>query len=515
VRTARLAAGLVLVGLLCAVPSSSAETVVVGSKNFPESRLLAEIFARVIEDNTGLEVERRFNLAGTQVCFSALRTGAIDLYPEYTGTGLVTLLGRQPRGDATETLNEVRREFLERWDLVWLPPLGFENAYELAVPTELAERHGLKSISDLVPVAGELTAGLGYEFMEREDGLRGLREVYGLEFADVRAMQQALKYQAAAERKIDCLDVYTTDGRLLLADLVVLVDDRGFFPPYSAAPLAREETLRRYPEIGNALATIADAFNEERMRQLNLRVQEGGESIARVAQDALNALGSSSGRVVGDAETLDGSWLGQIWSQRTTLGHQTLRHLHLTVLALGLGILVAVPLGMALERRRQWAEPVIRVVGITQTIPSIAILAFMIPLLGIGFLPALVALWVYSLFPILRSTYTGLREASPDAVAAGRALGMTGRQLLVWIRLPLAVPVILAGVRTSAVLIVGTATLAAFIGAGGLGEPIVAGLQLADSRVILSGAIPAALLAIAVDLALGIVERGLTPRGLR
>jgi osmoprotectant transport system permease protein len=328
-------------------------------------------------------------------------------------------------------------------------------------------------------------------------------------------MQQALKYQAAAERKIDCLDVYTTDGRLLLADLVVLVDDRVFFPPYSAAPLARAETLRRYPEIGNALATIADAFDEARMRQLNLRVQEGGESIERVAQDALNALGSSSGRAVGDAEVRGGSWLGHIWSQRTTLGHQTLRHLHLTVLALGLGILVAVPLGMALERRRRWAEPVIRVVGITQTIPSIAILAFMIPLLGIGFRPALVALWVYSLFPILRSTYTGLREASPDAVAAGRALGMTGRQLLVWIRLPLAVPVILAGVRTSAVLIVGTATLAAFIGAGGLGEPIVAGLQLADTRMILSGAIPAALLAVAVDLALGIVERGLTPRGLR
>jgi osmoprotectant transport system permease protein len=170
---------------------------------------------------------------------------------------------------------------------------------------------------------------------------------------------------------------------------------------------------------------------------------------------------------------------------------------------------------MLLERHPDWAEPTIRLVGMTQTIPSIAILAFMIPLLGIGFAPALAALWIYSLFPILRSTYTGLRDASPAAVAAGHALGMTGRQILLWIRLPLAVPVILAGVRTSAVLIVGTATLAAFIGAGGLGEPIVAGLQLADSRMILSGAIPAALLAVAVDLLLGAVERGLTPHGVR
>ena len=251
------------------------------------------------------------------------------------------------------------------------------------------------------------------------------------------------------------------------------------------------------------------------MRELNLRVQEGGEAVEKVAHDALEALGLSSASPVEGAQSRD-RWLpGYLWSQRTALGRQGLRHLQLTALALGLGILVAVPLGMALERKRRWAEPVIRLVSVTQTIPSIAILAFMIPLLGIGFGPARAALCVYSLFPILRSTFTGLRDASPDAVAAGRALGMTGEQLLLWIRLPLAVPVILAGVRTSAVLIVGTATLAAFIGAGGLGEPIVAGLQLADSKMILSGAIPAALLAVAVDLVLGAVERALTPRGVR
>ena len=283
----RAATALLLALVGAFTPAAARESVVVGSKNFAESRLLAEMFARLLEARTELVVERRLNLAGTQVCFEALRSGSIDLYPEYTGTGLVTLLGESPRGDASETLNHVRREFLARFDLRWLPPLGFENAYELAVPSELARQHGLRTISDLARVAPDLRAGLGYEFIERADGLPGLRETYGLRFREVRALQQALKYQAAAARELDCLDVYTTDGRLLVHDLTVLEDDRGFFPPYQAAPLIRGETLRAHPEIGNTLSLLADALDEEAMRALNLRVQEQGEPIERVAQEAL------------------------------------------------------------------------------------------------------------------------------------------------------------------------------------------------------------------------------------
>jgi osmoprotectant transport system permease protein len=490
-----------------------AETIVVGSKNFPENRLLAEMFARAIEERTELRVERRLNLAGTQVCFAALESGAIDLYPEYTGTGLVTILDLPAEGDATSTLNTVRREFRARYDLVWLAPLGFENAYELAVPRELAERKGLRSISDLVPVATSMRAGFGYEFIEREDGLPGLRRVYGLELGEVVGMQQALKYRAAEERRVDVIDVYTTDGRLLVADLTVLEDDRGFFPPYTAAPLVHGATLRRHPEIATALGFLAGALDADRMRRLNLRVQEDGEPIEAVAADALRRLGIDSTATAPAGERRSGL-AAYVWEHRETLLGQTARHLQLSGLALGLGILIAVPLGMLLARRPSWAEPVTRLVGVTQTIPSIALLAFMIPLLGVGFRPALVALWVYSVYPILRNTLTGLRDASPDAVAAGRALGMTDRQILRLVQLPLAIPVILAGVRTSAVLTIGTATLAAFIGAGGLGEPIVSGLQLADGVRILSGAIPAALLAVFVDLLLGSAERVLTPRGL-
>jgi len=503
-----------LIACALVMPAVGQDRVVVGSKNFAENRLLAEMFARLLEAETDLTIERRLNLAGTQVCFEALRSGAIDLYPEYTGTGLVTLLGQPPRGDATKTLNHVRTEFARRFDLRWLPPLGFENAYELAVPSDVAEKFQLRTISDLSRVSSQLRAGLGYEFIERDDGLPGLRETYGLEFKSVRALQQTLKYQAAAAREVDCLDVYTTDGRLLVYDLEILEDDLSFFPPYQAAPLIRGGTLRAHPEIGNVLALLADALNEDAMRGLNLRVQEKGEPIERVAQQALEELGLVGEASVDAVSTREVSFLGYLWAQRYDLGSRTLEHLALTALALALGILVTVPLGLMLERHRSAAEPMIRAIGVTQTIPSIALLAFMIPCLGVGFVPAIVALWIYSLFPILRNTYTGVRDAVPDAVNAASALGMTETQVLRRVRLPLSIPVILAGVRTSAVLTVGTATLAAFIGAGGLGVPIVAGLQLADTKRILSGALPAAALALLVDFALAGAERLLRPRGI-
>ncbi|MEO8326984.1 MAG: ABC transporter permease [Nitrospirota bacterium] len=193
---------------------------------------------------------------------------------------------------------------------------------------------------------------------------------------------------------------------------------------------------------------------------------------------------------------------------------RTGEHLGLSGLGVFLGILIAIPLGLALEQWRKGAETIIRIVGMLQTIPSIALLAFMIPIFGVGALPAIMALWMYSLFPILRNTYSGLRDAAPNVVETGRALGMTEWQILRTIRLPLAAPTIMAGIRTSAIWTVGTATLAAFIGAGGLGVPIVAGLQLADTNLILSGALPATVLALSVDGLLGRVEQWARPRGL-
>ena len=523
---AALALALVLASPTAArAAAAPAGRIVVGSKNFEESRLLAEIFAQLLEARTGLTVERRLNLAGTQVCFEALRAGAIDVYPEYTGTGLISILGQPAAGpaarDSRATLAAVRREFLARWDLWWLSPLGFENAFEIAVPRELAARERLATISDLARVAPRLTAGFGHEFVGRPDGLPGLARAYGLRFARVERLQQALQYQAAGERRIQALDVYTTDGRLVRYGLTVLRDDRGFFPPYEAAPLVRGATLAEHPEVGAVLGLLGGAFDEQRMRALNFRLQERGESEVEVARDALAELGlvgraaGAAGGAGADAPgRRDGNFASYLWRERRPLLRRTAEHLGLTALALALGAAVAVPLGLWLERHRRAAEGAIRALGVTQTVPSLALLAFMIPLLGVGAPPAVAALWIYSLFPMVRNTYSGVRDADPRAVEAATALGMTPGQVLRQVRLPLAAPVLMAGVRTAAVLTVGTATLAAFIGAGGLGEPIVTGLQLADTRMILSGAVPAAALALLVDAALGRLERFVRPPGL-
>jgi osmoprotectant transport system permease protein len=229
-----------------------------------------------------------------------------------------------------------------------------------------------------------------------------------------------------------------------------------------------------------------------------------------VASEALDELGLKGRAVVTSHEAQRTGIVEYLASERATLLSRTLRHLLLVGASLAFAILIGVSLGLLLERSSR-AEPVIRSVGVLQTLPGIALLAFMIPVLGIGVVPALVALVLYSLYPIVRNTFTGVRDADPSAVDAARALGMTDVQILRQVRLPLAAPVIMAGIRTAAVIDVGTATLAAFIGAGGLGEPIVSGLALSDTRMILSGAIPAALLALAVDATLAGVERFVRP----
>ncbi|MGE0473795.1 MAG: glycine betaine ABC transporter substrate-binding protein [Nitrospirales bacterium] len=500
------------------IPLAVAEnTITVGSKNFMENRLLAEVFAQLIESKTRLIVIRRLGMAGTQVCFEALKTGGIDLYPEYTGTGLVTLLGEQPIGEPTAVLNRVRAEFVKRWNLWWIAPLGFENAYALALPRDRAEALNVRTISDLVRIAPTLKAGFGYEFIERQDGLPGLKRKYGVQFKEVVGMQETLKYQATANGDVDLLDVYTTDGRLSVYDFLILEDDQHFFPPYDASVLIRGETLKQHPDLAPVLSMLTNALTPQRMREWNLRIQEQGQPIAQVARDILHDL-----HLLTDPQPLlsetpspaTPSLFVYMWNMRGTLAYRTMEHVSLAGLGLLLGIALALPIGLILERWRTGAETIIRAIGMSQTIPSIALLAFMIPLFGVGTLPAIMALWIYSLFPILRNTYSGLRDAAPNVVETGRALGMTEWQILRSIRLPLAAPTIMAGVRTSAIWTLGTATLAAFIGAGGLGVPIVAGLQLADVNLILSGALPATILALAVDALLALVEQAVKPRGL-
>lgn len=493
-----------------AVPSPR---VVVATKPFGESYLLGEMFSQLLESR-GMAVERRPGLGATEIAFGALKTGAIDVYPEYTGTGLFAILGEQALGDRAAVYDRVSRAFAERFDTRWLPPLGFENTYAIAVRRPTADSLGLRTLSDLAREGSRLRGGLTPDFIGRPDGLVGLQRAYGLQLKEVRSLLPAVKYRALAAGEVDVIDGYSTDGLIERYHLAVLTDDRHFFPPYEAAALVNGNFARTNPAAIAALTELSGRLEVGTMRQLNERVEAAGEPIPSVARDALRSLGlvaTVARDSVTQRSTGKPSLLAYLWERRSDLARMTARHLLLAGVSLLAAILLGVPLGLALERRRRMAEGTIRAVGLLQTIPGIALLAFMIPLFGIGVGPALAALVLYAILPILRNTYTGVRDASPSAVNAASALGMTDRQVLRHVRLPLAAPIIMAGVRTAAVINVGTATLAAFVGAGGLGDPIVAGLALSDTHMILSGAIPAAVLALAVDLLLGIAERAVTP----
>lgn len=518
----RLAALLAIVfALIVPAKAQDDRPIVVASKPFGESYLLAEMFAQLLEAR-GVAVERRPGLGATEVAFEALRTGAVDVFPEYTGTALVAVLhDRLPPNrlaDPRQVFAHVSRAFAQRYGMRWLPPLGFQNTYAIAVRRDTAARFGLATLSDLTRHGGELRGGFTADFISRPDGLAGLVGAYGegLRPGSVRPLSPALKYQALASGGVEMIDGYSTDGLLARYDLVTLADDRHFFPPYEAAALLSRRAAAR-DDVVAALGALSGRLDEATMRRLNRRVEVDGGDVRRVAGSALRELG-----LIGDGAAADegvdaggDGLLTYMWGRRDVLARLTLWHLWLVAAALAAACAVAIPLGLWLERRRRTAAGVLGALAAVQTIPSIALLAFMVPLLGIGAWPALLALWLYALFPIARATFVGVRDADPAAVEAAEALGATPGQRLRLVRLPLAAPFIMAGVRTAAVITVGAATLAAFIGAGGLGEPIVEGLALADARMILSGAIPAALLALAVDGALAWVEARLKPAHLR
>ncbi len=360
-----------------------APAVVVASKPFGESYVLAEMFARLLESR-GVAVDRRLGLGATEIAFGALRAGAIDVYPEYTGTGLVAILGETPAGGPHDVFARVSRAFRERWGVRWLPPLGFENTYAIAVRRRTADSLGLRTLSDLAPVAPRLIGGFTPDFIGRDDGLPGLRRAYDLDFRDVRSLLQAVKYEALATGSVDVIDGYSTDGFIARYDLVVLEDDRGFFPPYDAAALVGRRLAEERPDVVAALSELSGRLDAVHMRDLNRRVELDGEAVAAVAERALRELGllGAPGAAAQSAPRVAGrGTLGRyLWDRRSNLLALTLRHLLLVGVSLIAGIAVAIPLGLALERTPRAAEPAVRSIGLLQVVPGIALLAFMIPL---------------------------------------------------------------------------------------------------------------------------------------
>ncbi|HSG88590.1 MAG TPA: glycine betaine ABC transporter substrate-binding protein [Pseudomonadales bacterium] len=490
---ARTVLVLLLIGLLpCATRAGDAGSVSVGSKNFNESYLLGEITAQLLE-GAGFEVARRFGLGGTLICYEALIGDEIDVYVEYTGTITQTILASPVRGT-----REAITAPLAALGLRTLPELGFDNTYALAMDGERAQAEGIERISDLVGRT-DLLFAFSHEFIDRDDGWRGLRQVYGFEQTPT-GIEHGLAYQAIANDSIDVTDAYSTDGDLQRFGLRVLEDDRGFFPRYAALPLVRED----FPDAAaRVIAQLDGRIDAARMRRLNAQVVVEQRSFAAVAAEFLAEEGLTGAGGSADA------------GLRSALIANTAAHLRLTGVALLLAVLVGLPLGILVHRSRRVSRVVLYVAGLLQTIPSIALLALLIPVLGIGWAPAVVALFLYSLLPILRSTVTALLTVDPLLRRVAVGMGLTPVQQIRWLLLPMALPNVLAGIRTAAVISIGTATLAAFVGAGGLGQPIVTGLALNDPGMILEGAVPAAGLALLTELSFEWLERRLIPAHLR
>ncbi|MEX2121182.1 MAG: glycine betaine ABC transporter substrate-binding protein [Pirellulales bacterium] len=465
--------------------------VVVGAKKFTESILLAEMAAQLARQ-AGIE-SRRDDLGGTQALWLALTQGDIDVYPEYTGTITRQILKADPPDLAAA---------LAEHGIRMSKPLGFRNNYALGMRKDTAAALGIRAISDL-RTHPDLRLGFTHEFLDRPDGWPGLKRQYGLPQRGARGYSHSIAYRALVEGAIDVMELYTTDGEISAYDLLVLDDDRRFFPTYEAVWLYRADSAAG---LLDQLRLLEGRISEAEMQRLNALVQQQKLDEGRVAAEFL------SEKLGVNAETSD-----EPLSRRVL--RTTLEHLLLVVPSLAAAVLAAVPLGVLAARRPKLGQVVLAATGLLQTIPSLALLLFMIPVMkalldrGTGVYPAAAALFLYSLLPIVRNTHAGMTGISASLRESAEALGLPASAIFWRIELPLASRTILAGVKTAAVINVGTATLGGFIGAGGYGRPILRGIDKFDVPLMLEGAIPAALLALAVQGVFELAERALAPSG--
>jgi len=487
--------------LLCATHGVLAQqTLVIGSKRFTESYILGEIVTQTAR-SAGAQVEHKQGMGNTGILFSALKSGSIDLYPDYTGTVARELL--KSEASDLESLNRG----LQPLGLGVAVPLGFEDTYALAMLDAEAQRLGVSSIGDLA-AHRELRFGLSHEFLNRNDGWPGLAKTYGLPQAP-SGLDHGLAYEALAARQIDVMDIYSTDAKIAKYKLRVLRDDRHFFPEYAGVLVYRLDVPQRFPQAWAALQKQQGRISAAQMVAMNAEAELNGKPFNEIAATFLASEGAkraqSSGRT-GFWSLLFGSDFWRLTGQ----------HLLLVFASLAVAVIVGIPLGIWAARSAAAAQPILAIVGVVQTVPSLALFAFLIPVLGtIGTWPALVALFLYSLLPIVRNTHSGLADIAPPLQESARALGLPSGARLRLIELPLASRSILGGIKTSAVINVGTATIAAFIGAGGYGERITTGLALNDNAMLLAGAVPAAALALLVHALFELLDRRLIPAGLR
>jgi osmoprotectant transport system permease protein len=479
-------------------PAHGAEPLRIGSKRFTESYVLGEILAQAASRG-GERAEHRPGLGNTAILFEALRSGAIDAYPEYTGTIAAEILKVPNLGGETPLDLDAINARLAPMGLAARFPLGFSNSYAIGMREADAAKLGLSRLSDLAR-APALVLGLSHEFLGRRDGWPGMKAAYALPQSP-RGLDHGLAYEALAAGQVQAIDLYTTDAKIAREGVRVLEDDKAFFPRYDAVVLHRIEAATRHPQAFAAIARLQGRLDAPAMRALNARAEIDRVSFGDVAREFLDAR---------PAGTRRGLWAAVFAED---FGRLTAQHTGLVFGSLLAATLCGIPLGILAAKVRWVAQPVLAVTGLAQTLPSLALLAILIPLTGqIGAVPALIALFLYGLLPIVRNTHAGLMEVPRGQRDAGRALGLTDRTILATIELPLAAGTIAAGVKTAAVIGVGTATIAAFVGAGGYGERIAQGLALNDNEALLAGALPAAGLALAVHATFELAERYLGRR---
>jgi len=460
------------------------EPVRAGTKVFTESVLLGELVTQSIEAD-GRDAELIKQLGGTQILWSALLDGEIDVYPEYTGTIIEEILADTDIRSIAE-LDSV----LATYEIEMTRPLGFNNTYAIGMKEEVAGDLGIRTISDL-RAHPELSYGFSNEFMDRSDGWPGLRQAAGLLPESVRGLDHDLAYRGLQAENIQVIDLYSTDPEIQYYDLRVLEDDLNYFPEYEAVYLYRSELET---SIVESIRRFEGAISRDAMVSMNAAVKIDREGDSAVASRFL------SERFGIESDVYEEGMWDRLW-------RNTIDHLYLVGISLGLAILFAIPLGVIAVKVKAIETPLLGAVGILQTVPSLAILVFMIPLFGIGAFPAIAALFLYSLLPIVRNTHSGIKSIAGPLMESARALGLPNSFILRRIELPLAVPSILAGIKTSAVINVGTATLGALIGAGGYGQPILTGIRLDSVPLILEGAIPAAVLALLVQGLFDLIEK--------
>jgi len=478
--------------LLILAPTARSADITIGSKNFTESVIVGDLAQQSLVD-AGLSAEHRRQLGGTRILWEALLAGAIDVYPDYTGTLRFEILASEQLAD-----DSALPAALARYGVGMTRSLGFENSYAIAMRADQATELGIRSITDLARHPS-LRVALSNEFVDRADGWRALAAAYELPQRP-RGLDHDLAYEALASRQVDAIDAYTTDPQIESLSLKLLRDDRDFFPSYEAVFLYRQSLE---PAAIAALVKLAGMISTDDMRAMNSAVQLEGRPERAVAAAFLNErLGLQNEAVV------QPGLVARLWAR-------TLEHLYLVGIAMAAALLVALPLGIAAARSARLGTIITSVTGLLQTIPSLALFVLLIPLLGIGAAPTIAALFLYSLLPIVRNTHAGLAGIPASLLDSADALGLTRAARLRRIELPLALPTIMAGIKTAAVIAVGLATLGAIIGAGGYGQPIITGIRLRSTRLILEGAIPAAVLALALQGAMELLERWVTPDGLK